>query len=127
VLHFKFETADFATFGYDALVPPPGRPLSDAEVRASLSALPHLIGRNRRWGELHQVLAEERAAHAVTGADRDALSAVVQRQWGELADLRRERDTLAAEVAAMRSSRSWRLTRPLRTAAAGWQRWRSSP
>ncbi len=118
---------DFAAFGYDSRVPPPGRPLSDEEVRARLSALSHLIGRNRRWGELHQVLAEERAAHAVTGADRDALSTVVQRQWGELADLRREQDTLAAEVVAMRSSRSWRLTRPLRTTAARWRRWRSSP
>lgn len=116
---------DFAAFGYDSRVPPPGRPLSDEEVRARLSVLPHLVGRNRRWGDLHRVLDEERAAHAVTGADRDALSALLQTQWQENADLCAERDGLAEELAAMRTSRSWRLTRPLRTANLLWRRWSS--
>jgi hypothetical protein len=124
---------DFAAFGYDPQVPPSGHSLSADQVRATLSVMPHLIGRNRRWGELHQVLAEERAAHAVTGADRDALSAAVQTQWreladlrGELADLRGEREALTEEIAGLRSSRSWRLTRPMRIAAAGLRRWRLS-
>jgi hypothetical protein len=137
--------ADFEAYGYDPQHVPQGHPISDAEVRASLTGLPQVVGRNKRLGDLHQILMEELEAHAVTDADRKSNVSIVQAQQAELdqlyrlkeskdqeiihlqevqnrmgveiADSQGIRQLLNQEIISIRSSNSWKITRPLRRAA----------